>query len=251
MKFEEKNLILRRPYKSVYHIGDTVVKVFDETHPKANVFNEAFNTAKIEEAGLSIPKVISLEEVDGKWALAIEYKAGKTLEKLMEAHPDKRDFYLEKFVEKQVEIHKQSVSGLKVMKEKFSEIINNLKILDATVRYELLTRLESMPKHKKICHGDFVPSNIIVDEDDNMTVVDWAHVTVGNASGDAAITYLNFAITNQELADKYLKLYCQKSDTALQYVRQWLPIVAAVQLSKDNHFDKDFLMKWIDVMDFQ
>ena len=251
MKFEEKNLILRRPYKSVYHIGDTVVKVFDETHSKANVFNEAFNTAKIEEAGLSIPKVISLEEVDGKWALAIEYKAGKTLEKIMEEHPDKRDFYLEKFVEKQVEIHKQSASGLKVMKEKFSEIINNLKIFDATVRYELLTRLESMPKHKKICHGDFVPSNIIVDEDDNMTVVDWAHVTVGNASGDAAITYLNLAMINEELADKYLKLYCQKSDTALQYVRQWLPIVAAVQLSKDNHFDKDFLMKWIDVMDFQ
>lgn len=251
MKLEEKNLIVKRPYKSVYHIKNAVVKVFGEKHPKANVFNEAFNTAKIEEAGLNTPKVLSLEEVDGKWALSIEYKEGKTLEELMKENPDKQEFYLEKFVEKQLEIHRCSMAGLKVMKEKFSEIINDLKVLDATTRYELLTRLQSMPKHKKICHGDFVPSNIIVGEDGSMAVVDWAHVTVGNSGADSAVTYLNFAINNQELADAYLRLYCKKSDMAIQYIQQWLPIVAAVQLAKNNHFEKEFLMKWIDVMDFQ
>ena len=49
----------------------------------------------------------------------------------------------------------------------------------------------------------------------------------------------------------YLKLFCKKSDTAMQYVQQWLPIVAAAQLSKDNELEKDFLMKWIDVIDYQ
>ena len=52
-------------------------------------------------------------------------------------------------------------------------------------------------------------------------------------------------------ADLYLNIFCKKSDTAKQYVQQWLPIVAAAQLTKDNELEKDFLMKWIDVIDYQ
>ena len=46
-------------------------------------------------------------------------------------------------------------------------------------------------------------------------------------------------------------MFCRKSDIAVQYVQQWLPIVAAAQLTKDNELEKDFLMQWIDVMDYQ
>ena len=137
------------------------------------------------------------------------------------------------------------------LKDKLSRQINGLKEIDATTRYELLTRLESMPKHDKLCHGDFNPSNVIVGEDGQMTVVDWAHATQGNASADAAMTYLLFALKSQEAADLYMKLFCKKSDTARQYVQNWLPIVAAAQLAKNNELEKEFLMKWIDVVDFQ
>ena len=108
-----------------------------------------------------------------------------------------------------------------------------------------------MPKHTKLCHGDFNPSNVIVAEDGTMTIVDWSHATQGNASGDAAITYLQFALKNQKLADLYLDLFCKKSDTAKQYVQKWLPIAAAVQLTKGIEEEKAFLSRWIDVIDFQ
>ena len=140
---------------------------------------------------------------------------------------------------------------LNKLKDKLAGQIDSLDVLDATQRYELRTRLESMPKHKKICHGDFNPSNVIVEESGKMTVVDWAHVTQGNASADAAMTYLLFALKDPEAAELYLKLFCKKSDTAKQYVHQWLPIVAAAQLTRNNEEEKDFLLKWIDVMDFQ
>ena len=116
--------------------------------------------------------------------------------------------------------------------------INGLKELDATTRYELLTRLESMPKHDKVCHGDFNPSNVIYGKNGKMTIVDWAHATQGNASADAAMTYLLFALKDQEKADLYMKLFCKKSDTARQYVQQWLPIVAAAELSKNNELKR-------------
>lgn len=251
MKPEEKDLIVKRPYKSVYKCGDCVVKVFETTHPKSDVFNEALNTARVEETGLDIPKVKEVSQIDGKWAISIEYKAGKTLEEMMEGDSGNMEKYMEDFVDLQLSVHSKTAPLLNKLKDKLSRQINDLKEIDATTRYELLTRLESMPKHNKVCHGDFNPSNIIVGKNGKMTVVDWAHTTQGNASADAAMTYLLFALKNQDTADLYMKVFCKKSDTARQYVQQWLPIVAAAQLTKENELEKEFLMKWIDVFDYQ
>ena len=87
-----------------------------------------------------------------------------------------------------------------------------------------------MPKHVKVCHGDFCPQNIIVTED-KMYVLDWVHATQGNASADAARSYLLFALEDQKTADLYLDIFCKKSGTAKRYVQTWLPIVAAAQLT--------------------
>ena len=180
-----------------------------------------------------------------------EYKDGKTLEEMMHVDPANIDKYMSDFVDLQLQIQSRKAPMLPDLKEKLARQINSITELDASQRYELLTRLESMPHHSKLCHGDFNPSNIIVGKNGKMTVVDWAHATQGNASADAAMTYLLFALKDQEVADLYLKIFCKKSDTAIQYVQQWLPIVAASQLVKENELEKDFLMKWIDVMDYQ
>lgn len=251
MNLEQKELIVKRSYKEVYKCEEGIVKVFEPEHPKANVFNEALNTARVEATGLEIPKVKEVGQVDGKWALLIEYKAGKTLEQMMNESPENLESYMERFVDLQLEVHGKKSPLLNKLKDKLARQINGLKEIDATTRYELLTRLESMPKHDKLCHGDFNPSNIIVGTNGEMTVVDWAHATQGNASADAAMTYLMFALKDQKMADLYMKLFCIKSDTARQYVQNWLPIVAAAQLTKNNELEKDFLMKWIDVVDFQ
>ena len=55
MKLEENNIIVKRSYKTVYKCDDSIVKVFNEEHPKSDVFNEALITARIEETGLEFP----------------------------------------------------------------------------------------------------------------------------------------------------------------------------------------------------
>lgn len=251
MELTNAKLIVERPYKKVYECEDSIVKVFETTHPKSAVFNEALNTVRIEETELNIPKLKEVVQIDGKWSLVIERKEGKTLEELMNEDPDNMEKYMSDFVDLQVEIHTKKSPMLNKLTDKLMRQIDGLKALDATQRYELHTRLASMKKHTKICHGDFNPSNVIVAEDGTMTVVDWAHVAQGNASADAAMTYLLFALKDRKKADLYMNLFCKKSDIAKQYVQQWLPIVAASQLEKDNELEKEFLMKWIDVMDFQ
>ena len=252
MNAKNKDVVVTRPYKVVYKEGNQIVKVFAPEHGKANVFNEALCQARVEESGLNIPKVLEVTQIDGEWALKIEYVEGKTMEEIMENDPVNMEKYMEQFVDLQLTMHAKKAPRLTLQKDKFARKIETLKeTVDATTRYELQTRLDSMPKHTKLCHGDFNPSNVIVAEDGTMTIVDWSHATQGNASGDAAITYLQFALKNQKLADLYLDLFCKKSDTAKQYVQKWLPIAAAVQLTKGIEEEKAFLSRWIDVIDFQ
>ena len=154
------------------------------------------------------------------------------------------------FVDVQLDIHSKSSPLLNRMNLKFSRQINDLKEISATIRYELLTKLDGMKKHTKICHGDFNPSNVLIGEDGEVSIIDWSHATQGNAAGDAANTYLLFALTDKELADMYMDIYCDKSDTAKQYVQRWLSIVAAQRLSKHIEAEKELLMKYIDVVDY-
>ncbi|MEG0754607.1 MAG: phosphotransferase, partial [Angelakisella sp.] len=124
--------------------------------------------------------------------------------------------------------------------------------LDATTRYDLHTRLEGMPKHTKVCHGDFNPSNIIITPEGKPYVIDWAHATQGNASADVARTYLLFWLSGDiDGAEQYLKLFCKKSDTAKQYIQKWLPIVAASQSVKGRPEEREFLLSWVNVVDYE
>ena len=109
-----------------------------------------------------------------------------------------------------------------------------------------------MHVHKKVCHGDFNPSNIILKPDGQWYILDWSHATQGNASADVARTYLLFVLEGKEaLAEKYLSLFCKKSDTAKQYVQQWIPIVAASQSLKGKPEERDLLIRWASVCEYE
>ena len=253
-KEENMNLdriIAVRTNKTVYRDGEYCVKVFDDDFSKVDVLNEALNQARVEETGLNVPKIIEVTKINGKWAIVSEYIQGKTLARLMEENPDKKDEYLEKFVDWQIEVQSKKCPLLTKLRDKMNRKIN-LTNLDESIKYELHTRLEGMPKHNKLCHGDFNPSNIIVKEDGTPYFIDWSHATQGNASADVARTYMLFWLAGDiEGAEKYLDLFCQKSGTDKRYVQKWMPIVAASQSVKGHEKEREFLMSWIDVAEFQ
>ena len=243
-------IIAVRNSKTVYRDGDKVYKVFDRSYSKADVLNEALNQARIEETGLNIPKILGVTMTEGKWTIITEFIKGKTLAQLMAENPDKKDEYLKQFVSLQLIMHSKTCPGLNKLKDKLNIKIDQTD-LKATVRYDLHIRIESMPNHNKVCHGDYNPSNIIITDDGTPYILDWSHATQGNASADAARTYLLFSLRDKKLADMYLTMFCRKSDTAKQYVQQWLPIVAASQLVKRIPGEEEFLKSWVDVVDYQ
>ena len=252
MEATNKEVIFTRPHKTIYATEDKIIKVFDNRYTKAEVLNEARNEALVEEnTELNIPALVEVSQTEEGWCLVRDKVEGKTLEELIKETPEKLETYMEMFVDLQLEVHRQKVSTIKRLRHKLMDQINSLKDLNATVRYELATRLESLPRHTKLCHGDFNPSNVIVDKYGKLWIIDWAHAAQGNASADAAMTYLLFSLENKEKAEMYMKMFCDKSDTARQYVNRWLPIVAAAQMTKKKEKEKDFLMNWIDVAEYQ
>ncbi|MCI9560855.1 MAG: phosphotransferase [Clostridia bacterium] len=253
MNNQNLKLVFERADKKIYREGDKLIKVFDANYSKANILNEALNHARVEETDLNVPKLQAVQVVDGKWAIVLDYIEGKTLQQLMDEHPEKEDEYLELFVDLQLNALSKKVPMLNKLRDKFqAKISATADVLDATTRYDLHTRLDSMPKHTHLCHGDFNPTNIIITKDGTPYIIDWSHATQGNSSADVARSYLLFYLAgNEALGDKYLKLFCKKSDTAIQYVQRWIPIVAAARLTKAPKEEEEFLHRWIDVVDYE
>lgn len=237
------HIIAVRRGKSIYRDGDTAIKVFDESYSKSDILNEALNQSRIEETGLFIPKILEVGTVNGKWAIVLEYIEGKTLASLMEEHPENMEEYLDLFVSIQKKIHALKAPLLTTIKDKMTRKISYSQ-LDATVRYDLQLKLRDMGGISNVCHCDFMPTNIIITPDGSACVLDWSHATQGNTCVDAAITYVSFKLNGQhEMADRYLDLFCQKSNVDKKLVLKWMPVAAASKSVKAEGDKKAYLLE--------
>ena len=241
----KKNVLVmaERDNKTVYRDGDRTIKVFKDDYLKSDVMNEALNQAVIEELGMNVPAFLEIRLVDGKLVTVSQYIEGRTLDEIMEE--DKENFrkYLDMFVSLQVEFHSKETNALTRLKDKLHQQIRGCE-LPATVRYALHTRLDNVPKHHKVCHGDFNPSNVILGDDGKMYILDWSHATQGNASGDAIMTYLLFRLSGKnEVAEEYLELFSEKSGTDRKTLESWIPMVAASHSTECAEGEKEFLLR--------
>ena len=238
-------IIAVRTTKTVYRYGDTCIKAFGREYSKEDVLSEALNQARIESLGLNVPKILGVTAIEDKWAIVSEYISGKTLAQLMAENPEKREEYLQLLVEMQTDVHTRTCPLLPRLKDVLNRRISESE-LDATVRYSLHASLEEMPRHVKVCHGDFVPSNIIIAGDGTPYILDWSRASQGNASADAVRTYQLLCLSgDREAGERYLELFCEKSGTEMQYVRRWFPIVAAAQSVQGNSTEQMFMLEMV------
>ena len=252
MEYNLSQPIAERRTKTVYRDGNKTIKLFIENYSKAAILNEALIQSRVEEStDLRMSRLLEVTKIENRWALVTEFIEGTPLDVLMREHPEKEDEYLNLFIDIQLEIMSKKVPTLNRLKDKYKRKLSEADI-DDTTRYELLQRLEGTKNHDKLCHGDFNPSNVIINENGEYSIIDWAHATQGNASADVAKTFLLFSLNGQtELAEKYLNLFTEKSGLEKRGIQRWVPIVAAVQLKKGGAENRKFLEKWIDVVDYE
>lgn len=240
--------LARRDDKVVYRDGNRLVKVFNDRKPGSDVFNEALNDARVAEAGGRVPKVLEVSQVkggewEGSWAIALTYIPGRTLENVIDEDVAHIDDYFEQFVDLQIQVQSADVALLRSQKDKLRRMIGSAKRVDPSVRYDLQQRLDGLGDKTRVCHGDFVPSNVIMPDNGSMPYVcDWAHVTAGAPEVDAAQTYLLFMMEHPNSAERYLSLYSKRSDTPRQIIMSWVPVVAAAELARGRKQHEKFLL---------
>ena len=150
----------------------------------------------------------------------------------------------------QIKMHSKQSTQLRKLHNKMEDKIEKLNLSDS-VKFDLKSKLAGLKKHNKVLHGDYQLSNVIVSKNGEVYIVDWAHASQGNASADAAMSYLLMKLSGKEgLAEKYLELFCSTTKTDKRYVQTWIPIVAASHLEKYQGAEREMLETFVNVAEY-
>ena len=246
-----ENTLATRVNKTIYRDGNKCIKKFNKDFSKADVLNEALNIARVEETNLNVPSLLEVTMIDDCWVIVTEFIEGKTLTQIIEENPDNVPEQIDLLIDLQLQVHAQKCPLLTKLRDKMFRKISQTEY-DPVTKYELQTYLDGMPRHNKVCHGDFRPSNILITPEGKPYIIDWSHVTQGNASADAARSYLLFLLgQHKDYSEYYINQYCKKTDVPRSYVDRWVRIVAASQaVGNTNKDELEFLSRMVHVIDF-
>lgn len=234
-------VIAVRNSKTIFRDGDRCIKVFNTGYSKSYVFGEALNQVKMEEAGLSVPRLLEVKLIDGKWSIVSQYIKGKDMSVVLDVETDDVKSSLDLFVAVQCGIHRKECLCLDSLVDRMRQNISE-SYLDGNIKARLLTKLDGKPKMDSVCHGDFEPSNVILSSDGAVYVIDWSEVTRGDPLADSARTYLLLKFNRGDsFAKAYLEAFCNKCGAEKDAIFDWIPIVAASALAKANRRERAFL----------
>ena len=216
----------------VYLLENKAVKLFKNDRPLEWVHYEAELQSSAHKAGLPVPAIYEVAEIDGKAAIIMEYVKGEPLGEAMLQNMDNAAHYIEISVDLQMAVHKVSADGFPDRKEKLKHNIQNAPYLNDTQKHGLIQLLEALETGSSLCHGDFHVLNLLQTSDD-IQIIDWICASGGSAASDVCRTYMLYALYRPGIAEQYVDMYCRKSGLIKQDVFAWLPVIAGARLSEN------------------
>lgn len=215
----------------VYLYQNKIYKVFNEYLPVKKSQKEASKQQYAHSCGLHVPEIYDVKNIDGKQVIIMEHIKGRTLGDLLTDNMEKTEYYMGLSVDIQMGIHQLNAHSIEPMFEKLHRQIESAPDLEDGVKTRLLKKLDSMTLEEKLCHGDFHLYNLIL-SGDKVAIIDWVDSSAGDRRADVYRSYLLYSQVSEELAELYIRLYCEKSGLSKDEIFQWAPIIAAARLSE-------------------
>lgn len=226
------NPIARGNTANVYLDDNKIIKVFNGLFPENASMKEAYKQNYAYSCGLPVPKVLDVTVINGKQAIIMEYIMGESLGDLLLRDKEQAECYLSTSVDMQLKIHSITPNAIEPMYDKLYRQIEAVSIIDEKQKSYLLKKLDSFTFKSRLCHGDFHLFNLLVAEN-QVFVIDWMDASSGDPRADVYRTYLLYSQFSSELAEIYLRLYCEKSGLNRTEIFQWAPIIAGARLSEN------------------
>jgi len=242
MTVEKGRLIGQGRTAEIFEWKDNqVLKLFLEGFPAAVVQREAQVTQAVHKAGIPVPAVEGVVEVDGRVGIVFERVEGTTMLEDMMYRPWKLGRYARIMAELQAQMHSREIVALRSLREDLEEVIQNQAGMPDNVRHALVDALR-LPDGNSVLHGDFHPDNIIMSPR-GPVIIDWPEAKRGNPLADAARTWLLIRMGTPPPGTKmqwliklirrwfysmFIKHYRELRPYSEQELEAWrLPIVAA------------------------
>lgn len=224
----------------IFLYENKIVKVFNDFLPDSESSYEANKQKLAHSCGLSVPKIFDVTTIDGKQVIIMEFVKGKTIGDLLSENREQAEYYMNISVDIQQKIHMIEADSLEPMSSKLRRQIESTHHLDIRHKNILLQKMDKITYKKRLCHGDFHLFNLIMSDNNNqVTIIDWVDSSAGDLRADVYRTYLLYEQFSVELADIYLRLYCQKSGLSKEDIFQWAPIIAGARLSENVSSEKN------------
>ena len=193
----------------IYLHNNKIIKLFNEYLPQSESAHEAKKQNFAYSSGLMVPKIIDVTSINGKQAIIMEHIKGKTLGDILSENMDQIEYYMNIFTDIQQKVHNVNANSLESMYEKLERQIEFAPILDNKMKSVLIRKLLTMSFEDRLCHGDFHFYNLIMSDDNKVAIIDWVDASSGNIRADVYRTYLLCTQFSKEMADMYLKFYCE------------------------------------------
>jgi tRNA A-37 threonylcarbamoyl transferase component Bud32 len=219
---------------------EQVLKLYRGSVPRRLGEREARITRALHAAGVRVPAVGELVEVNGRLGLPMEKLSGPTLaSRLRDSDSAARAGYVAAQVH--VAMHTRTEESLQTMRVQFRWVIERGP-LSTEQKARVLRAMETLPDGDRICHGDFHAGNIVL-TDSGPVVIDCVVAHRGNPRADVAQTcvamtewlYIGLPERNvravKRFIESYQRRYFELSPEGRDEVVAWKPIVAAVRFS--------------------
>lgn len=223
----------------IFLYENKIIKVFNDFLPDTESLYEANKQKYAYSCGLSVPKIFDVTTIDGKQAIIMEFVKGKTIGNLLLENMDQAEYYMNVSIDIQQKIHRIEAESLEPMSLKLHRQIESAHDLDIRQKNALLQKMDMITYKKRLCHGDFHMFNLIMSDNQQVTIIDWVDSSAGDLRADVYRTYLLYEQFSVQLAEMYLRLYCQKSGLSKEDIFQWAPIIAGARLSENVSSEKN------------
>ena len=213
-----------------------VLKLFHEWFPPDRARYEARIARVVQNAGLPVPAVGEMIEVDGRLGLIYERVVGPSMLDVLTAKPWLFLHLARRLAELQTQMHDiEGVGELPSQHDKLREKIQAAPMLSSGLRKAVLDALDKLTEESRLCHGDFHPGNILM-TGKGTVVIDWIDVSRGNPVGDIARSSL--------LIEAGVPPEGTPMKRLIDLLRGWLHDAYLRRAAQLFHWDSDEFVTW-------
>ncbi len=261
MAEEKGKLISRGRTAEIFRWGnDRVLKLFLKEFPTHWAEHEAEVTGTVHKAGLPVPAMEGVVEVEGRQGIIFERVDGPSMFQVLMSKPWRIRQLVRTLAELHAAIHSCEMPELPSLREELESGIREEVELPEETKEAVLRHLEQLPDGNAICHLDFHPGNIIMSSH-GPVVIDWSNPRRGDPLADVAATSLLFRLAEvpQFMAGRwlinmlrgwfhsiYLKRYLQLRSVSREQIAAWELPLAAARLTDNIPEERERLLAFIE-----